>query len=102
MEYQGIISHIGSTEQVSDKFKKRLVVLTDAAPKYPQQIPFIFTQDNVSMLDGYKVGDNVTVAFSLRGREYNGKYYGENSAFKIKKEAANKQETFTPDDSLPF
>lgn len=103
MEYTGTISHIGATEQISAKFKKRLLVLTDSAPKYPQQIPFIFSQDNVDALNGYKVGDSVTVAFSLRGREWNGKYFGENSAFKIKLgEQQQDMSATTYDETLPF
>lgn len=84
LELKGKIKLIEETNQVSDKFKKRSFVVTiDADSKYPQDIPLEFTQDKVSSLDAFSVGDEVTVAFNLRGNEYKGKHYLSLSAWKI-------------------
>lgn len=72
MEVKGLIHHIGETQAISDKFKKRDIVLTlDPNGKYPQYVSFQVTQDKCSVLDEYKLGDEVNVHFNLRGREYN-------------------------------
>lgn len=69
MEIQGIIKHVSDTEQISNSFKKRLlVVVTDE--KYPQYLPIEFTQDKVGLIDNLSEGEEVTVAVNLRGREW--------------------------------
>ena len=82
-EIKGKIKLIEEIQQVSDKFKKRLFVVETSDEKYPQSIPLEFTQDKVSLLDSFNVGDEVTVAFNLRGNEYKGKHYLSLSAWKI-------------------
>ena len=84
---KGTIKHIGETQQVSDKFKKRLVVLTVPDEKFPQDVPFEFTQNNVSKLDSFSVGDEATITFNLRGSEYKGKFYASLSGWKIESES---------------
>lgn len=69
----GSIKVIGKTQQVSDKFSKRELVITEPSGQRPQHIPVEFTQDRTSMLDAYKVGDEVTVSCYVNGREWTGK-----------------------------
>lgn len=69
MDVIGRIKFIGSTQQVSDKFSKREVVVT-TNEQYPQHISVEFNQDKCGMLDKYAVGDSVTVGINLRGREW--------------------------------
>lgn len=69
---QGTIREIYQTQQVSDKFAKREIVVT-VAGQYPQHITVQFTQDKCAILDKYMVGDNVTVSYNLRGKQYEGK-----------------------------
>lgn len=40
-------------------------------------------QDKVQELDKYQVGDSVKVAFNVRGREYNGRWYNDLRAWRI-------------------
>ena len=102
--YTGTIKAIGETQQVTEKFTKRELILTDNAASYPQTCLFTFTQKNCSLLDGLSLGQEVTVSFSLKGREWKDKVFNELSAFKVvagakaTKNAFN--ETFTED--LPF
>src|SRR5262245_60789584 len=71
IEATGKLHTIFETKQVSERFSKRefVVELTDN-PKYPQVVLFQLTGDRCSQLDGMKVGDQVTIEFSLRGREW--------------------------------
>lgn len=69
----GTIKVLGKTQQVSEKFSKREVVITEAGGQYPQHIPVEFTQDRCGVLDGYKPGEEVTVSCYVNGREWTGK-----------------------------
>ncbi len=71
LEVSGRLHAIFDTAQVSERFTKRefVVELTDN-PKYPQLVQFQLTGDRVGQLDQFKVGDEVTLEFSLRGREW--------------------------------
>lgn len=82
----GTVEHIGETEQVTDKFRKRLIVIeTEADSKYPQHIPIEFCGEYCGLLDAFSEGENVTITFNLRGRGMarNGKYYGSIAGWKI-------------------
>ena len=75
MEIEGSIEVIRDTNQVSEKFKKReVIVVTDET--YPQYISIEFQQDKCDMLDKYKVGDKVSIGFNLRGRSWEDKAKG--------------------------
>jgi hypothetical protein len=104
----GNIKVINETVQVTDKFSKREVVITDNS-MYPQDIMFQATQDKCSMLDSYNVGDNVEVSFNLRGREWTSptgevKYFNTLEAWRIERvEGIAKVEPITTKvDDLPF
>lgn len=69
METTGQLKVIGATQQVSDKFKKRDFVLTiEPTSPYHQHVQMQVTQDKCSLLDSFKVGQDVKVSFNLRGR----------------------------------
>ena len=85
-EFTGTVKLIGELEHVGQSgFQKRLVVICDDADKYPQDVPFEFVgkKANEPNAKGILRGDKVTVKFDLRGREWNGKYYGSNNAWQI-------------------
>lgn len=69
----GSIKVVGKTQQVSDKFTKRELVVTEPSGQRPQHIPIEFTQDRTSLLDSYKPGDEVSVTCYVNGREWTGK-----------------------------
>ena len=84
MNIKGKIKHIGETVAVSDKFKKREIVVTlDADTKYPQHVTFQVSQDKCESLNNFIVGYEVSVEFNLKGREWNGKYFNTLEAWKI-------------------
>jgi single-strand DNA-binding protein len=82
-EAKGTIKKIGETDQVSEKFKKREIVLTTEDEKYPQDVKFEFVQDKCALLDDFSEGDEATITFNLRGSEYNGKHYVNLTGWKI-------------------
>ncbi len=73
--YDGKILKIGEVQTFTSNFKKREFVVIEEVDKYPQEIKFEFVGDQVDVLDSYKEGDAVTVAFLLRGNEYQDKHY---------------------------
>jgi hypothetical protein len=75
-------------QQVSDRFKKRDIVITDNSSQYPQHITFQLTQDKCGLIDQYNPGDEIRVFFNLRGREWKAptgeiKYFNTIEAWKI-------------------
>ena len=109
MKITGKIKLIGQTEQVSDKFKKReLVVTTFENPTYPQHISMQCTNDKVVMLDNLTVGTEVSIEANLRGRAGTSptgqiKYFNTIECWKLDIicEAVKPSATI-PDDDLPF
>ena len=83
-EIQGTIKVINDTQTFDSGFAKREFVIT-TEDKYPQDIKLEFVKDKVSELDAFDVGDQVTVAFNIRGNEYKERYYVNLSAWKISK-----------------
>jgi hypothetical protein len=74
MQLQGKLVEIFATQEVSEKFSKREFVVEYAEnPSYPEYIKLEVVNDKVSILDNYKVGDSVDVAFNLRGRSWTDK-----------------------------
>ena len=65
----GTIKRIFNTQQVSEKFAKRDLVVT-TNEMYPQDVKMQFTQDKCGLLDLYKEMDQVVVDINIRGREW--------------------------------
>jgi hypothetical protein len=109
-KFKGIVHTIGATNQVSDKFRKREVVLTDGATEYPQYIPFTFVQDKCSLADNLMEGQEVEFSFSLKGREWTSpqgdvKFFCTIEAFNVaggSAPASMPQVASAEDEDLPF
>lgn len=69
----GTVKVVGKTQQISEKFSKRELVITESGGQFPQMIPVEFTQDKTSMLDPYGPGDEVSVTCYVNGREWTGR-----------------------------
>lgn len=89
----GIVKLVRDEEVISDKFKKREFILTDASSMYPQDISFQLTQDKCSLADGINASDQIEVSFNLRGREWTSpqgevKYFNTLEAWRLEKMGA--------------
>jgi hypothetical protein len=74
MDIKGKVHEVGEVITVSDKFKKRELVVEYAEnPTYPEYVKFEAVQDKVNLFDSVKVGDQVEVFFNLRGRPWTDK-----------------------------
>lgn len=69
MTITGNIKLINETQTFDSGFTKRELVLT-TNDMYPQDILIEFIKDNCETLNNYKVGQDVTIDFNLRGREW--------------------------------
>jgi single-strand DNA-binding protein len=69
-DVQGKLHEIFDEQQVSEKFRKREFVLEIPDGAYTQFIKFQLTQDKCNLLDQYKLGDEVKVAFNLSGKPF--------------------------------
>ena len=98
----------GRVEQIIDKsgtkrdgtpFAAAQYVVTETTPSYPQSGLFETFGDRAGTAN---IGDEVEVEFNLRCDEYQGKYYGKNSAWKItvKKAAESVENVPMPVDPL--
>jgi hypothetical protein len=65
----GQIYKIFETQEINASFKKREFVV-ETNEQYPQKIKCELTQNNVSKIDDFKVGEHVTVHLNIRGREW--------------------------------
>lgn len=114
MEAKGTIHKIFNTQTFDSGFSKREFVLKIAEnPDYPQFVKFELTKDKCALLDDCAVGQELTVAFNLNGREWidpkgEAKYFNTLTAWKIEKGAkaeAVEQEDWmddNQDDDLGF
>ena len=79
----GKVKLVQEAKKFDSGFTKREMVVTVEDGKYPQEINLEFVQDKTSLLDNLRVGQEVTVTFDIRGREYNGRYFNNLQGWKI-------------------
>ena len=111
---KGTIKVINQTQVISESFSKReFVIETDG--QYPKPNAFQVTKDKCSLLDNFKVGQQVEVFWNLNGKEWTSpagetKYFNTLEAWKIDVLGATAQaqpkQVTTPaneeEDDLPF
>lgn len=123
MEIRGKVHEIGQTQQVTDSFKKRDIVIAYAEnPQFVEYIKLEASQDRVNIFDNLHAGDDVEVSFNLRGRPWTNRdgvttYFNSLVAWRVTKLASgagatpiNTQASMPPvyitgsadDDDLPF
>ena len=82
MTITGVVHHVGPVETFGSGFTKRLLVVNNGK-KYDNLLPIDFTKERTALIDGLKVGQTVTVEYDAGGREYNGRYFAQNSGWKL-------------------
>lgn len=114
---QGTVESVGDTQQVSDKFRKRLMIITSPDAKYPQTYEITTTGDRCSLLDGFGEGDEVQLECNLKGRAWTSpsgqvKHFLSLEAWRVERVGAKRSApppaptgpngSGSDDDSLPF
>ena len=84
-EVTGELIVLNETQVFQSGFSKREFVVREQEGKYPQEIKLETVKDGCAKLDAFQLGDILTVAFNLRGNEYNGKHYVSLAAWKVEK-----------------
>lgn len=98
-ELTGKVKLIQEAKTFDSGFTKREMVVIVEDGKYPQEINLEFVQDKVALLDALQPGQEVTVTFDIRGREYNGRYFNNLQGWKIS--AAGAANSAFPEDDMP-
>lgn len=106
LEIQGKLVDVFDTVQITDKFKKREFVIETEERTYLQYVKFQLNQDKCSIIDDFKLGDELKVAFNLSGKPYTRKtgekdYITNIVAWKIDKVGSNTA-TITASDAPVF
>ncbi|WP_033566065.1 DUF3127 domain-containing protein [Sphingobacterium sp. SYP-B4668] len=74
MEIRGKVHEVGATQQVTESFKKRdLIVAYAENPQFVEYIRFEATQDRTSIFDNLTIGEEIEISFNLRGRPWTNK-----------------------------
>lgn len=104
-ELNGTVKKIFEEKTFGSGFNVREFVVTTEADKFPQDICFQCVKEKTELVAKLKEGDKVKVAFDLRGREYQGKYFVNLNAWKIdynagEASASDEPPPFDPNDEI--
>ena len=100
-ELTGKIKLIQEEQTFASGFNKREMVVTVDDGRYPQDINLEFVKDKISLLEGLQPGQEVTVTFDIRGREYNGRYYNNLQGWKVVSPDGDASDEPPPQDDEP-
>jgi len=95
-QVDGKLHKVFDTEQKSEKFRAREFVIEIVDGQYPQMIKFQLTQDKCELADDHNEGDEITVHFNLRGREWNDRFFTNLDAWRIESAADSKPAASKP------
>lgn len=98
-ELSGKIKLIQEPKTFDSGFTKREMVVIVEDGKYPQEINLEFVQDKAALLESLSPGQEVTVSFDIRGREYNGRYFNNLQGWKV---VAAENSTGAPQEEPPY
>lgn len=111
------------TEQKTASFSAREFVIELNENNYVNYVKFQLTQDRCNLIDSVEEQEEIAVNFDLRGREWQGKYFTNLNAWRVRKldqdpnlsqehpledssfptvEPEYDSEASLPDDDLPF
>ena len=108
---KGQLTDISDTKTWDSGFSKREFIVTEPG-EYPNPLKIEAVKDSISKLDGFSVGDEVSVDVFVNGNEYNGKHYVNLRLAKIEKVGTTSAQLLNGDmaeqfneqqsDGLPF
>lgn len=103
-ELSGTVKVVFELQTFSSGFSKRELVVSVPDGSYTQDISLEFIKDKADLIDDLRVGEQVTISFNIKGREYNGRYYNNLQGWKVvsqnmtnSSENKSEQQTNNPD-----
>ncbi|MCS6999661.1 MAG: DUF3127 domain-containing protein [Bacteroidota bacterium] len=72
-EIVGTLYKVFPEQQVTERFRKREFVLSVQDGMYVQMVKFTLKQDRCSLIDGYPIGTELKLTFTISGREVQGR-----------------------------
>lgn len=96
-QLSGKVKEIFEEQTFASGFNKREFVITTEEDRYPQDISFECLKEKVSLIESLQKGEDVTVFFDIRGREWNGRYFVNLNAWKIEKGTGSESGDDAPD-----
>ena len=87
-EVKGILHAKGEIQQRSEKFSTRQFTIKLTDEKFEQVVTFELLNDRTDIIDPFGIGEEVTVSFNLKGREWKSpqgelKYFNTLEAWKV-------------------
>ena len=87
-EVKGILHAKGETQKRSEKFSTRPFTIKLSDEKFEQFVTFELINDKTDIIDPFGVGEEVTISFNLKGREWKSpqgelKYFNTLEAWKV-------------------
>ena len=73
IKINGVVTAIHPVEQKSEKFTVQRFWVKETEGQYPNTYEVQCTGKTIGVLNDYKVGDSVSIAANLNGREYTSK-----------------------------
>jgi hypothetical protein len=88
-QISGTLERKYETETKGEAFRVRdFVIKASDGGKYDNFVKFQTTQERVDIIDPYDEGDEITVHFDLRGRQWQDRYFTNLNAWRVERAAA--------------
>jgi hypothetical protein len=81
VKLNGIIEELGQTVQITDKLRKRDIVLKTGTGQYPDYLKCEAINERIGPTEALRVGDYATLNVAIGGRKVTKKDTGENLYF---------------------
>lgn len=83
MKLKGTIKLIQDKVTFDSGFTKQILVLTVKDGQYEEHLPIEFLKDATELLNDFAPGQDCEIDINLKGREWEGKYFGSIQGWKI-------------------
>jgi single-strand DNA-binding protein len=99
-QISGKLIKIYDENQINASFKKREFVIEKTENNFTDYIKFQLVQDKTDIISAFKLGDEITVDFNIKGNQWKDSYFVNLQAWRIKT-ADNNTAPATSSESFP-